>query len=87
MVDSKKKIAFAEWQITNDAWLQVAKGEPAVGNGPLRLGVKDIKHERKRLMEELGVEIEEVHMREGVPAAWCTFEDPYGNRVGLFQEL
>jgi predicted enzyme related to lactoylglutathione lyase len=78
---------FAEWEITKGAWLQVAKGIPTNGNGPLRLGVKDIKNERKRLIDELNIAIEDVNTREGVPAAWCTFEDPYGNRIGLYQDL
>ncbi|WP_051348381.1 VOC family protein [Peribacillus kribbensis] len=78
---------FAEWEIVKGAWLQVAKGEPAVGNGPLRIGVLDIHSERGRLMQALHMEIEEVQTREGVPAAWCSFQDPDGNRIGLFQEL
>ncbi|MGG4170081.1 VOC family protein [Rossellomorea vietnamensis] len=78
---------FAEWEIVKNTWLQVAKGEPAVGNGPLRLGVHDIYSERERLMKSLNTTIEEVQTREGVPAAWCTFSDPYGNSVGLFEEL
>ncbi|QAS54554.1 ornithine monooxygenase [Halobacillus litoralis] len=78
---------FVEWEITRDAWLQVAVGEPITGNGPLRLGVEDINSERKRLMNVLNLQIEEVKSREGVPAAWCTFEDPYGNRIGLYQDL
>ncbi|TLS36165.1 VOC family protein [Pseudalkalibacillus caeni] len=78
---------FAEWEIVKGAWLQVAKGEPTKGNGPLRVGVKDIHSERERLMNVLDIEIEEVNTREDVPAAWCTFNDPDGNRVGLFQEL
>ncbi|WP_164669770.1 VOC family protein [Virgibacillus doumboii] len=78
---------FAEWEIVPDAWLQVAKGNPTEGNGPLRLGVEDIEKERERLMNELDIEIESVNTREGVPAAWCSFEDPYGNRIGLYQDL
>ncbi len=78
---------FAEWEIVNGAWLQVAKGEATIGNGPIRLGIQDIHSERKRLMKSLNIKIEEVNTREGVPAAWCTFNDPYGNLVGLFQEL
>ncbi|WP_408009782.1 VOC family protein [Pseudalkalibacillus sp. A8] len=38
-------------------------------------------------MEKLGIEIEEVNTREGVPAAWLTFEDPDGNLIGLFEDL
>jgi hypothetical protein len=72
---------FAEWEIIPNTWLQVAKGQPIVGNG------EDIEKERERLMKELNLEIEEINTREGVPAAWCTFEDPYGNRIGLYQDL
>ncbi|AVQ97745.1 ornithine monooxygenase [Oceanobacillus iheyensis] len=78
---------FAEWEIVPNTWLQVAKGEPTNGNGPLRLGVEDIENERRRLVEVLNIEIESVNTREGVPAAWCSFEDPYGNRIGLYQEI
>ncbi|MEK4563447.1 VOC family protein [Alkalihalobacillus sp. FSL R5-0424] len=78
---------FAEWELVKGAWLQIAKGEPDKQGGPLRLGVHDIYEERGRLMRELDIEIEEVQTREGVPAAWCTFEDPFGNRIGLYQEL
>jgi len=38
-------------------------------------------------MEEFGIDIEEVQSRKGVPAKWCSFEDPWGNRLGLFQEV
>lgn len=78
---------FAEWEIINGAWLQVAKGLPTNDNGPLRLGVEDIKSERERLINALNLKIEEVNTREGVPAAWCSFKDPDGNWVGLYQEL
>lgn len=78
---------FAEWEMVKGTWLQLAKGEPTEGNGPLRLGVENIHKERKRLINLLKVEIEEVNTRDGVPAAWCSFRDPYGNRIGLFQDL
>ncbi|KAA0562239.1 VOC family protein [Bacillus sp. CH30_1T] len=78
---------FAEWEIIPNTWFQVAKGQPTIGNGPLRLGVEDIKAERERLMEVLNLKIEEINTREGVPAAWCSFEDLYGNKIGLYQEL
>lgn len=78
---------FAEWELVPGAWLQVAKGETAAEAGPLRLGVVNIEEERERLIRELEFEIQEVQTREGVPAAWCTFEDPFGNRIGLYQEL
>ncbi|HET7628085.1 MAG TPA: VOC family protein [Bacillales bacterium] len=78
---------FAEWEMLSGCWLQVAKGEPAEGSGPLRLGVDEIEGERKRLIAELGVEPSPVYSREGVPVKWCTFSDPWGNRIGFFQEL
>lgn len=78
---------FAEWELIPGCWLQVALGEPTPGSGPIRLGVVDIQAERRRLVSQLGVEIGEVQTREGVPAAWCTFSDPWGNRLGLFEEL
>ncbi len=78
---------FAEWELIPDTWVQVAKGSPSVGNGPIRMGVTDIKEERKRLMDKLGIEIEEVNTRESAHVAWLTFEDPDGNLVGLFEDL
>ena len=81
---------FAEWELLKGTWLQVAKGEPTKENGPLRLGVEDVEDvyvERNRLINQLGIEIEEVNTRGGVPAAWCSFKDPDGNQIGLFQEL
>ena len=78
---------FAEWELVPNTWIQVAKGTPSVGSGPIRLGVNNIKTERARLIKELNIELEEINTREGVPAAWITFKDPYGNLIGLYQEL
>ncbi|MFC0524511.1 VOC family protein [Pontibacillus salicampi] len=78
---------FAEWEIIKGTWLQVSQGNPTIGNGPLRLGVSNIAGERKRIMEQLHINIEPINKREGVPAAWCTFTDPYGNKIGLYQDL
>nr|WP_314728259.1 VOC family protein [Bacillus sp. Marseille-Q3570] len=78
---------FAEWELLQGTWIQVAEGNPAIGNGPIRLGVTDIKAERQRLMDELAIELEQVNTREGVPAAWLTFEDSDGNLIGLFEDL
>lgn len=78
---------FTEWEFLPKCWIQVAKGEPTPGSGPLRFGVSDIEEERKRVISEFGIEIDEVQSREGVPAKWCSFEDPWGNRLGLFEEI
>jgi hypothetical protein len=78
---------FVEWEIIPNTWLQVSKGIPSVGNGPLRIGVENIQEERIRLMEKLNCTIEDANTREGVPVKWCTFEDPDGNLIGLYEEL
>jgi catechol 2,3-dioxygenase-like lactoylglutathione lyase family enzyme len=78
---------FAEWELLPKCWLQVAEGEPAEGSGPIRFGVSDIERERLRVISELGIEVGQIYSREGVPAKWCTFQDPWGNRLGFFQEL
>jgi catechol 2,3-dioxygenase-like lactoylglutathione lyase family enzyme len=81
---------FAEWEIVPNAWLQVGEGQPEIGR-PIRFGVEDIRNERERLASELGVEVSEieiVHVADsGAIACWCDFEDPFGNRLGLFQDL
>lgn len=78
---------FAEWEILSGCWLQVAKGEPAEGSGPLRLGVGHIEEERQRLISDFGIEPSPVYSREEVPVKWCTFSYPWGNRLGFFEEL
>jgi hypothetical protein len=76
---------FAEWELIPNCWLQVAEGTPAVGNGPIRLGVVDLVDERERLMNVFQIEEFEIHEREEVPVKWATFSDPWGNRLGLFE--
>lgn len=78
---------FAEWELVPGSWLQLAEGTPAKGSGPLRLGVQNIEEVKGRLMNELGVEDFEVYSRAEVPVKWCTFSDPWGNGIGLFEYL
>ncbi|WP_096270795.1 VOC family protein [Paucisalibacillus globulus] len=78
---------FAEWELVPGSWLQLAEGTPAEGSGPLRLGVKNIEVIKDRLMNTLGVEDFEVFSRAEVPVKWCTFSDPWGNAIGLFEYL
>lgn len=78
---------FAEWEVIPNLWLQVAEGEPAVGAGAFRFGVADIKAERDRINQDLNVEVSNVEGLDGVPALWCNFEDPFGNRLGLYQDI
>lgn len=79
---------FAEWEISQDVWLQVAEGESERGR-PIRFGVRDIYRERERIISELDTEVSEVRdvNNSGEIALWCDFEDPFGNKLGLFQDL
>ncbi len=76
---------FVEWQIVPNAWLQVGEGSPLRGR-PIRFGVSNIVQERERIQRELNVQVSPIERLEGV-AAWCNFTDPFGNQLGLFQDL
>lgn len=78
---------FAEWELIPGCWLQVTKGNPPFGSGPIRFCVEDIEGERERVIAELGVPVTQIQVQKGVPAASCTFVDPWGNHLGFFQEL
>ena len=78
---------FAEWELIPGCWLQVAKGIPAEGGGPLRLGVRSIEQERQRIIDELHIDSFEIYSREEVPVRWATFTDPWGNQVGFFENM
>ena len=78
---------FAEWELVPGSWLQLSEGTPTEGSGPLRLGVTNIEKMKSRLINELVVEGFEVFSKEEVPVKWCTFSDPWGNRIGLFEYL
>jgi hypothetical protein len=77
---------FHEWEIVPGSWLQVAEGNPQTGNGPIRFGVTDIKKERERVMQDLNIEVSEIEAIDGI-AAWVNFNDPFGNKLGLYQDL
>lgn len=76
---------FAEWEVVPGSWVQLAKGVPAKGSGPLRLGVVNMEKEKKRVIHDLNVENFEIYSREDVPAKWGTFSDPWGNIIGFFE--
>lgn len=78
---------FAEWELLPGCWLQVAKGTPAEGSGPLRLGVKSIEDERSRLINEINIESFEIFSRDEVPVKWATLSDPWGNWIGFFEYI
>jgi hypothetical protein len=76
---------FAEWEVIPGCWLQLAEGNPSTYSGPIRLGVEDISSERERLKSLLPLEHFDIHEREEVPVKWATFQDPWGNGIGLFE--
>jgi hypothetical protein len=76
---------FAEWELIPGCWLQVAEGTPSLNSGPIRLGVRSIDRERERLMSLLGIDSFDIHDREEVPVKWATFQDPWGNGIGMFE--
>jgi hypothetical protein len=49
--------------------------------------VADLESERFRIIAELGIEVSEIETNEQVPVSWCNFQDPYGNRLGFFQDI
>lgn len=78
---------FVDWEFLPNCWIQVAEGESTHGSGPLRFGVTDIDKERSRVATDLGIQVGEVFSRPEVPVKWCTFEDPWGNLLGFFEEI
>lgn len=77
---------LAEWEVIPNCWLQIAHGHKLWLGGPVRFEVDDIEMERTRLRDELETDISEIERIAGL-AAWCNFPDPFGNRLGLFQDL
>lgn len=84
--DTETHDRTARWEVVPYCWLQVAGGAPASGCGLLRLGTADIETDRDRVADALGVAVSEIRRIEGV-IAWCDFDDPFGNSLGLFQDL
>ena len=86
-VDYAPHEGFLEWELFPGCWLQIAEGKVNNGNGPLRLGVTNIEDVRSRLIKELNVNYFEIDSRPEVPARWGTFNDPWGNQLGLFEYI
>ena len=83
------EVGFCEWKLMSEAecWLQVAEGEPAIGSGPIRFGVNDIHAHVARVVQSLGLPQPEIGTTPDGQVNYCTFTDPFGNRIGLFQDL
>ena len=77
---------FVEYEFSPDHWLQIVERDPAgVQQSPVRFGVPDIRPARDRLLDR-GIDVDEIKTLAGA-AHWCGFRDPWGNRLGLFQDL
>ncbi|MBA3429859.1 MAG: VOC family protein [Actinobacteria bacterium] len=84
--DLSPQVELVEWEVIPNCWLQLARGHRMWLGGPVRFEVEDIEMERERLRDALEAEISEIERVESL-AAWCNFPDPFGNRLGLFQDL
>jgi hypothetical protein len=79
--------SFIEWHFLPGYFeLHVVEApSPKSQEGRLRLGVADIEAERSRLLAA-GFRVSEVEDLPGV-VRWCNFEDRWGNRLGVHQDL
>ena len=70
-----------------ETWLQVAAVPPPTQPLPnrLRFAVRDLPAAREALIAA-GVEVSPAESVPGV-AAWCDLDDPWGNRLGLYEDL
>jgi predicted enzyme related to lactoylglutathione lyase len=78
---------FLEWEVFSEFWFQVVKKEGQIDSQRKRFGVSDIDRERRRIIEEMGIEVSEVEELPKGVVKWCNFQDPWGNKLGLFQDL
>lgn len=79
--------SFCEWVVKPGYWEihVVEKAQPLPRQAPLRIGTDDIDVSRARLLG-LGIDADEIEELPGV-VRWCNFADPWGNRLGLYQDL
>ncbi len=77
---------FHEWELFADFWIQVSEGQTAENAGRFRLGVSDVVSVRMAVIEDLCVVVSEIVTLPDV-VAYCDFDDPWGNPLGLFQDL
>ncbi len=87
--DSVPVPEFLEWEIVPDFWFQVVEKsgiKVPKNNRRMRFGVSDIDEERARVAERMRLKVTEVESLANV-VSWCNFEDPWGNKLGLFQDL
>jgi predicted enzyme related to lactoylglutathione lyase len=78
---------FCEWIFKPGYWEihVVEKDHPTPRQAPVRFGAEDIHAAREQVLG-LGIEADEIEELPGV-VRWCNFTDPWGNRLGLYQDL
>lgn len=84
--DFRASPTFLEWELIPGYWLQLSGHAEFGSGGPLRWRVDDIVAGRAELIVEHGLDVGEIGRLEGV-VAYCNFEDPFGNPLGIFQDL
>jgi catechol 2,3-dioxygenase-like lactoylglutathione lyase family enzyme len=78
---------FCEWVVKPGYWeIHVVETDQQVPRQPpLRFGTGDIDAARARLVAT-GIAAEEIEELPSV-VRWCNFPDPWGNRLGIYQDL
>ena len=75
-----------EWEMFPHFWIQITEGQAAADAGRLRLNVADVAGARAAIIDDLHADVSEVVTVPEV-VAYCDFDDPWGNPLGLFQDL
>jgi hypothetical protein len=78
---------FLEWEVVSDLWFQVVKKDGQLDSQRERFGVSEIHRERRRIIEEMGIDVTEIEELPKGVVRWCNVQDPWGNKLGLFQDL
>jgi predicted enzyme related to lactoylglutathione lyase len=74
-----------EYETHPGAWFQITTAVEPGQMQRVRFGVPDLAVARDQLLAD-GIAVSEAEELPGV-SRWCNFSDPYGNRLGVFQDL
>jgi len=78
---------FYEWEISPGAWLQLATGREDIHPASFRLRLQvDNIDESVAILARKGFEPSEVQRLPGL-VAFANLTDPWGNRLGVYQDL
>ena len=82
--DVEPASGVVEYEVAG-CWLQLFEAEAGGGGWVLRIGVPDLRAERRRLVG-LGIAVGELVEIESV-IAFCDFHDPDGNQLSFYTVL